>query len=1149
MMKLSVSAELIWDIAANEAYIKNFEAIEPEHFLLVILKFPGFEDDDIKDFKKGFIKDHLNEMKSVMSFVEEKSMNHIDIINQIDGLNGKYSHENNLMHRSDACKKMFESVNLSLREENRDTAKVIDFLKYLYAIQPFTIIKNIFQTVQPEREEVKNQNLLNNINSIKSQLLEKVYGQDNAVKTFTEGLYNAEMHSLFSDKKTPRAVFVFAGPPGVGKTFLAETFAELKDRHCERFDMSGFAERHQHEELIGLAKGYKEAREGLLTSLVIKKPNAILIFDEIEKSHINTIHLFLQILDSGELEDKYTLKKVSFKGTIIIFTTNVGKSLYDNPNISQLTKFHSKTIVNALENEINPNTGLPFFPQAICSRLSSGYVILFNHLKITDLLNIVDFELKIISKGFKSQFGVEIEFDNLLPYILILKEGVKRDARTISSQVKKFFSNEIRKIESYLKINDLIKGLSEYKKVSFIADVDLKQFEVDDNGIKIFTIPKNPSVLMLTDEVVFEHYKENIHGVKWYFGENQDEILDLLREKEIDFVLIDIWLNKTNVNSSGTYIDFAVAPVASRKFDFGRNMLQMINTKVPDIAVYLFSVGNIDDNKHIDLIEACILEGGAKGILTSEFIDKSRLNWKTKIELFKENLLNEWNKIYLERIVNKLGREQKVISVETAPKKNTSNKTLYVRIRNPKLTRALQASDIGEVLNDIDRPEITFKDVFGAESAKKELQFFIEYLKNPRKYLTSYVKPSRGIILYGPPGTGKTLLAKAFAGETNLAFLHASSTSFITRYQGSGPENIRSLFQRARNNAPSVIFIDEIDAIGKTRTGSEFKRAEENTLNALLTEMDGFQSISQKNPVFIIAATNLNINITDSTGSAIDPALIRRFSKSIFIDLPDKKARNEYLHFRLSNRKRSEISKNTINNIVDRSSGMSFADLESLIENADRDSIINHSVLNDAYILQAFENRFGDQVLYEKTDIEKIAYHEAGHTIMYWLTGKVASYVTIISRSSFGGYMAFESEDIEQKMLTKKQLLDKVCVSLAGRAAEQIFYGEEELTTSASSDLEHATGIILKMLSRFGLYKEFALLSQKELDKFHISENGEFHSKMILQANQIMNEQYEKTLNLLQQNKSLLENLAQELNENEKLTGEELKKFFDEVVR
>ena len=318
---------------------------------------------------------------------------------------------------------------------------------------------------------------MDRLRRLRSDLLTKVFGQDHAVHSFVEGLFNAEVvASADSDRKSPRALFVFAGPPGVGKTYLAELGAAALNRPFKRFDMSAFAGHEQHETLVGMPKSYRDAHGGTLTEFVEKNPNAVLLFDEIEKAHTTTIQLFLQVLDAGSLEDKYHERSVVFRDTTIIFTTNVGKKLYDQPNMSGVhcanAAFHRRTILDALENELNPGTGTPYFPAAICSRMATGYPLLFNHLGVNELECVARTELSRVAGLLERQYYKQVGFDDALALCLVLREGAKVDARTLRSQTETFVKTEIFKLLQLFETERLEDALRGVDRIGFTLDTN-----------------------------------------------------------------------------------------------------------------------------------------------------------------------------------------------------------------------------------------------------------------------------------------------------------------------------------------------------------------------------------------------------------------------------------------------------------------------------------------------------------------------------------------------------------------------------------------------------------------------------------------------------------------------------------------------------
>jgi cell division protease FtsH len=1000
------------------------------------------------------------------------------------------------------------------------------------------------------------------VKKMRNKLLLKVYGQDHAINAFVEGIFNSEVVAYAdTERKAPRALFVFAGPPGVGKTFLAETASSYLERPFKRFDMSSYSEHHQSDALIGLAKSYKGAKPGILTEFVEKNPDSILLFDEIEKAHINTILLFLQILDAGILEDKYHERNVIFKDTTIIFTTNAGSKLYDRPNISGISStnalFHRKTLINALENEKDPQTGRPFFPPAICSRLSTGYPVLFNHLKIKELVRIVDTEMKRFANLFEKQYFKRLEYHELLPIFLILREGVKVDARTLRSQTEIFIKTEIFKFSQLFKSENLERVLSKINKIRI--DID-ENAEVSEGENLIMNPDGKPLILLIASDTVSEFVKVNIDGIEWVSTDSPQDALNFLGNKEFDLILLDLWIGNTASISLKTIQGFDHAPVSSQRFKAGQELLRTINTRFSGTPVYILSNQNEENvdqpGLEEELYRACILGGGARGVINSRLIDITQSNWEVNRNKLQDELLSTCRSLFWEKTADKMGREHKIIAFETAPKIEEKSSNLIIRIRNTRLSTAIAASDVGEVLEDVERPQTRFEDVIGANSAKDELQFFIDYLKKPKRFIALGLKPPKGVLLYGPPGTGKTMLARAMAGESNVAFISASASSFVTVWQGSGPQNIRDLFERARRYAPSIIFIDEIDAIGRTRTGSAGgAQATENTLNALLTEMDGFTSPSPDRPVFILAATNFKVG-SDNQGSpeqssrTLDPALVRRFSRTILIDFPDKADRLKYLKMRLGKRAGNNISEEKMKLIAVRSSGMSIANLELIIETAARNAAKRGNYITDKDLEDAFETvSFGEKKTWDSETVKRTARHEVGHTIMYWMSGYWPSYVTIVSRGNFGGYMESSSEGTDKEFgQNKEQILADIRVSLGGRGAELFYYGNENgLTTGAFSDLKKATNMARAMICLYGMDEEFGPLVIPELLQSESAIGSPDFHLVNQKIRVILKEQMEMTLQSLKENANYLEAVTNALIDKEKLTVAELKEILPDI--
>jgi len=437
----------------------------------------------------------------------------------------------------------------------------------------------------------------------------------------------------------------------------------------------------------------------------------------------------------------------------------------------------------------------------------------------------------------------------------------------------------------------------------------------------------------------------------------------------------------------------------------------------------------------------------------------------------------------------------------------------------------------------------TFKEVAGLTEEKEEVQELIDFLKNPKKFQTMGARIPKGVLLVGPPGTGKTLLAKAVAGEAKVPFYYISGSDFVELFVGIGASRVRDMFKQAKMNAPCLIFIDEIDAVGRQRGaglgGGHDER--EQTLNQLLTEMDGFGA---NEGIIIIAATN--------RPDVLDPALLRpgRFDRQITVSLPDKNARKEILAVHAKNKTLDKSV--TLDNLAKRTPGFSGADLENLLNEAALLTVRrNKKAITMAEIDEATDRvLMGPAKVTKKyTDKEKklVAYHEAGHAVMgLKLDGaNEVQKITIIPRGHAGGYtMMTPKEDTFTS--TKKELLDAICGLLGGRVAEEITF--KEVTTGAHDDFKKATNIARKMVTEYGMSKLGPMMLDEPTENTFLGrdyyKNKNFSDIVAHEIDEemrsIINGCYDKTKKILSENKDLLKLIADTLLEEETITKEQI---------
>ncbi len=435
---------------------------------------------------------------------------------------------------------------------------------------------------------------------------------------------------------------------------------------------------------------------------------------------------------------------------------------------------------------------------------------------------------------------------------------------------------------------------------------------------------------------------------------------------------------------------------------------------------------------------------------------------------------------------------------------------------------------------------IHFSDVAGEDEAKESLSEIVDYLHNPKKYTEVGASMPKGVLLVGPPGTGKTMLAKAVAGEAGVPFFSMSGSEFVEMFVGMGASKVRDLFKQAKEKAPCIVFIDEIDAIGKKRDGQLGGNDErEQTLNQLLTEMDGFEG---NNGVIILAATN--------RPESLDPALTRpgRFDRRVPVELPDLAGREAILRVHAKKIKvGDDVDFHTIARMA---SGTSGAELANIINEAALRAVRSgRTVVQQADLEESIEVVIAG---YQKknaimTDDEKkvVAYHEIGHALVAALQSHSAPVqkITIIPRTSGALGYTMQVEQNDKVLMTKQELENKIATLTGGRAAEEVVFGE--VTTGASNDIEQATKLARAMITRYGMSEEFDMVAMETVTNQYLGGDttlacsAETQKEIDRKVVELVKRQHGKAAALLRENRGRLDELAQYLYEKETITGRE----------
>lgn len=452
-------------------------------------------------------------------------------------------------------------------------------------------------------------------------------------------------------------------------------------------------------------------------------------------------------------------------------------------------------------------------------------------------------------------------------------------------------------------------------------------------------------------------------------------------------------------------------------------------------------------------------------------------------------------------------------------------------------------------INDGDRPTVTFDDVAGVEEAKEEVAEVVQFLREPEKFIQVGARIPRGVLMVGPPGTGKTLLARAIAGEAGTPFYHISGSEFVEMFVGVGASRVRDLFNKAKENAPSIVFVDEIDAVGRQRGaglgGGNDER--EQTLNQILVEMDGFDNETN---VIIIAATN-RVDV-------LDPALLRpgRFDRKVIVNLPDVKGRKAILAVHARGK---PISKQVdFEDWARLTAGFSGADLENLVNEAAIFAARRNSV---SIVPEDFQEAFDrvaigpkkKSVVISEEDKEVLAYHEAGHAVVSFnlINTDPVQKITIVPRGFAGGFVLPLPEETMVK--SREWFEDKIAMALGGRAAEEIFFGR--ITTGASNDLQQSTGLARSMIMSFGMSDELGLRTYGNQSgnvfiggNFSARDYSEDAARQIdIEVKRILGENYERAKRIILENREQLISLVDRLLDIETLDREDFEALMNQA--
>ncbi len=878
----------------------------------------------------------------------------------------------------------------------------------------------------------------------------EVEGQEAAIAMLGDAYLRA---SLGASPSGPRGIFTFLGPPGVGKTLLAETFARHLAQSTfspyvfRRFDMSMFAGHQNHEQLFGMEAFYRDSRAGTLTGFVHANPRTVILFDEIEKAHDNVIQSLLAVLDKGEVVDKHLDQPVDFSQTWLVFTSNLGREFFDDSDRSGFlhTLDHAPgmvfEILGSAKRRGAEEATVPALAPEFVSRLAKGGAVVFRRLETRHHLTLLERAVQRQVASGRERSGIDLPEvtltrDVLLLFLLSLLPAI--DARKVVSRGEAWSIDVIGRAYRALR-DELQTQPTDTLTIAVEPGDDAKAFLEERRPTEI-------RLLLIDEDTYLPPVLETLEpGVKVRRIWRDSEVAEAVRRFDPDLVLLDLTLG---------------VPLGSAEVEPALRILEELRSTSAHLPVFLFSE-NPEDRESFDRVLRAVMDrGGARGFVPCN----RRPERPSDLDDFRSRIGSIIEELATAKLLDKERRSHRTVSWDVSYQYDADESVIHAEVGPPRSLVAYSAADPASPIQFRGIPGARFSDVVGLSRAKRRLAGVLDGLKDPAKLAAFGTAPPRGLLLAGPPGTGKTLLARALAGEAGLPFLALSAGELKSKWVGESEARIRELFARARQYAPAIVFIDEIDGIA-ARRGPSSNSHDTSALNQLLAELDGAGPRAQLG--LVLAATN--------HPEALDPALVRpgRFDEVIPMDLPNLNARKEFFETRLGTLPtEGDID---LERLAKAAGGASPAELDRMVREA-----VYHAAGEDRVAITEADLhfarrlvRFGaeaEDTIVDADDRRMTAYHEAGHALCFLLRfpDRTIDHLTIVPNERGAlGYLAPQHEEGVYAM-SADHVRRELVVALGGREAERLIGGEHAMTTGVSSDLAHATNLAWNSITRWG---------------------------------------------------------------------------------
>lgn len=916
---------------------------------------------------------------------------------------------------------------------------------------------------------------------LENYLHSRVKGQSEAIRQ----IVNAEMWSRFKSSKTLRGLFTFLGPSGVGKTYLAKSYAEalnindMTGYKVLTFNMENYSDERAALALVGAGSHYTDSSAGELTFNVHLYPRTVIVFDEIEKAHPTVIQSLLTLVDTGRLVDATSRVEVDFSQCVIIFTSNLGHEVFDKAkDLGEVDVF------DVLRKAKLRNSNMVALSPEFVNRLGAGVAVRFLPLNTRSLLEIAKIQVKVLD--LDDDGLIDYRLDSDLAAILLFQQLPQPTARGLKAKQIKLLSEAKELLFSNSEIGDSLDKISKLN-----ISVHPSCFEIQQIG-RVLVVGQ---VEDISDEVrnIFSGY-------------------ELVQTSAFDSSIVPVSTAKTSAviifdNSSSKDTTVQQLSYCSKNFGdlpvfLASNVLK--HDEIPD---------NVWIHSHLGFLEAKLLQ-------FKRIVDVNR-----RLELAKQ--------------------KQQGFSYQMKLSEISSDSVTFT-VSNPKFNLQISTTRAEEGVTGLlkERPDIRLNQVIGLQRAKTHLQRVIQWLKHPELLASQNIAFPAGVLLAGPPGTGKTLLAKAVAGECELPFISLSVGDLISGIKNGTAENIDRAFKQASDIAPCIMFIDEIDTIATARRAGEI--SDNNSVNVLLTHLDGIQKRSE--PIFVLAATNFpqaldqallragrldEIIYCDLPDKAARNDFFTQLSAKYSIVM-DSHEQAKYVEMTqgMSGAQIDKIFRDYLYRIS----------AEDFCLHTNSHSIFHQNLFREAIINICFGSANPNKVLSNESKIQ-VAWHEAGHllTTKLLLPQHAITFATIEPRNQSLGFVSMQRDDAAGPS-TASEVKAQIAVAMAGREAERLQNDNYDVTSGAVSDIEIATRYSMHAVCEWGLDPEFGQLSASVLNfqttSVDLQRLAEQRIRFWLEEGQ------QKAAQVLLENKKLLQEIARQLLENESLYADEIERFF-----